>query len=284
MPHYTNDNINDEDVFEIHDHFVYRNGKQIPYVPHEKREGRSTIDPKFFVYHYTAGRFGIEGCVNFLKNSNTKADVHLVLARDGELVQMAPLNEKCWHAGKSEYNGYTGLNSHSCGIEVINPGPMNIVSPGVYKTWYGDTYYNPHVVTGSAGTPNEGIVEAPHQIYDKESIYGWLPYSKHQINVMTSVSQAICNFYNAELVGHDEITSRKRDPGPLSQIDSMRTIINGREDDNEQMSDNLREEAELIHLIHSAPSRNTISIDTNKNDTRQSGNRNLLNILRGLFK
>ena len=118
------------EVYEVRDHFLYRNGYQVPFVPHDKRDGRSKIDPKFFVYHYHAGRFGLDGLVSHMKKSSTRADVHLCMDREGNIVQMAPFNEKCWHAGTSSYGGYTGLNSHSIGIEVINPGALEIVESG----------------------------------------------------------------------------------------------------------------------------------------------------------
>jgi len=232
-------NISDEDTFTIVDHMVYREGQQIPFIPHDKRAGRSEIDPKFFVYHYTAGRFGIDGTVNYLKNVNTKADVHLILDVEGNLVQMAPLNEKCWHAGKSSYKGYIGLNSSSCGIEVINPGPLDIIDNGVYKTWFGKVYINATHISeatietfkNNGATIRNDIIERAHQLHPNEKKYGWLPYSKQQLNVMTNLAQAICHHYDAELVGHDEITTRKRDPGPLSEIDRMREMIEGRDND-----------------------------------------------------
>lgn len=231
--------ISDGDQFTIIDHMVYRNGKQIPFIPHEKRSGRTTIDPKFFIYHYTAGRYGIDSTVNFMKNADTKADVHLVLDASGRLVQMAPLNEKCWHAGKSAYDGYNGLNSWSNGIEVINPGPLDIIGRGIYKTWYGVVYYNPTVAVGGGESvrnqyPNAiahpGIVEMSHQIHTSDPKKGWIPYTPEQVNVMTNLSQAIVRNYGSKLLGHDEITDRKRDPGPLSQIEMMRDIIAGRDD------------------------------------------------------
>jgi N-acetylmuramoyl-L-alanine amidase len=231
-------NIADDDVFTIVNHMVHRNGKPVPFISHDKRSGRAQIDVKFFVYHYTAGRYGIDGTVNYMKNQDTKADVHLVLDTDGRLVQMAPLNEKCWHAGQSSYDGYNGLNSYSCGVEVINPGPLEIIEHGVYKTWYGDVYYNPLKVNDQIITARwpqakarPDIVERTHHMYLHEPASAWIPYSKEQINVMTNLSQAICHHYDSKLVGHDEITSRKRDPGPLSGIDRMREMIAGRDND-----------------------------------------------------
>jgi len=252
--------IDGGDVFTIVDHMVYRNGVQIPYLPHEKRAGRATIEPKYFVYHYTAGRYGIDGVTAFLRDKDTQADVHLILDTGGRVVQLAPLNEKCWHAGRSAYEGYTGLNSYSCGIEVINPGPLDIISPGVYKTWYGDVYFNSLIINTKAlrdrgYRERVDIVESTHNLYPNEPIKGWIPYSKEQINVMIGLTKTINATYGSKLVGHDEITSRKRDPGPLSQIDRIRGIIASRDDDKADVE-------EEVTIIQDAPIRRVFHIDT----------------------
>ncbi len=216
--------IKSSDKFEVKDHMVYRNGKRIPYIPHDKRAGRKKIDVKFFVYHFTAGRDNLEGLVGQMKSASTKADVHLCLSRSGKLVQMAPLNEVCWHAGQSKYGKYNGLNSYSCGIEVTNPGPLEILGGGNYKSWFGVIYKN-LVADPKNGSP---IIESTHKNLGSKKM-GWLAYSPEQIEVMENLSKTICDHYGAQLVGHDEITNRKSDPGPMSQIDRMRANIKGRQ-------------------------------------------------------
>jgi len=46
------------------------------------------------------------------------ASTHLLIRRDGELVQFVSLNERAWHAGKSNYNGRERCNDFSIGIEL----------------------------------------------------------------------------------------------------------------------------------------------------------------------
>lgn len=43
---------------------------------------------------------------------------HLLIRRDGELVQYVPLNLRAWHAGKSEFQGRQDCNDYSIGIEL----------------------------------------------------------------------------------------------------------------------------------------------------------------------
>lgn len=43
---------------------------------------------------------------------------HLLVRRDGELVQYVPLHERAWHAGASCFGGRTACNDFSIGIEL----------------------------------------------------------------------------------------------------------------------------------------------------------------------
>ena len=43
---------------------------------------------------------------------------HLLIRRDGELVQFVPLTERAWHAGASRFRGRGTCNDYSIGIEL----------------------------------------------------------------------------------------------------------------------------------------------------------------------
>lgn len=43
---------------------------------------------------------------------------HLLIRRDGEIVQYVPFHLRAWHAGLSSYNGREGCNDFSVGIEL----------------------------------------------------------------------------------------------------------------------------------------------------------------------
>jgi AmpD protein len=43
---------------------------------------------------------------------------HLLIRRDGELVQFVPFNRRAWHAGESWFHGRTCCNDFSIGIEL----------------------------------------------------------------------------------------------------------------------------------------------------------------------
>jgi len=43
---------------------------------------------------------------------------HLLIRRDGDVLQYVPFNRKAWHAGKSEFEGRAECNEFSIGIEL----------------------------------------------------------------------------------------------------------------------------------------------------------------------
>ncbi len=43
---------------------------------------------------------------------------HALIRRDGELIQYVPFNKRAWHAGESEFEGRSGCNDFSIGIEL----------------------------------------------------------------------------------------------------------------------------------------------------------------------
>jgi AmpD protein len=47
-----------------------------------------------------------------------KVSSHLLVRRDGELIQYVPLTQRAWHAGESECEGRCRVNDFSIGIEL----------------------------------------------------------------------------------------------------------------------------------------------------------------------
>ena len=47
-----------------------------------------------------------------------RVSTHLLIRRDGELVQFVPLNRRAWHAGESFFRGRDCCNDFSIGIEL----------------------------------------------------------------------------------------------------------------------------------------------------------------------
>lgn len=54
----------------------------------------------------------------FKEISDLKVSSHLLVRRDGEVVQYVPLQKRAWHAGISTYNNRERCNDFSIGIEL----------------------------------------------------------------------------------------------------------------------------------------------------------------------
>lgn len=50
--------------------------------------------------------------------SALKVSAHLLIRRDGEVVQFAPFSKRAWHAGVSVFEGRDNCNDYSIGIEL----------------------------------------------------------------------------------------------------------------------------------------------------------------------
>lgn len=68
---------------------------------------------------------------------NLKVSSHLLIRRDGELLQYVPLCQRAWHAGESCFQGRMGCNDFSIGIEL----------EGSDDTPYTDEQYHQLVLT-----------------------------------------------------------------------------------------------------------------------------------------
>ena len=54
----------------------------------------------------------------FLGIADMKVSSHLLISREGELIQFVPLHQRAWHAGQSVYEGREECNDFSIGIEL----------------------------------------------------------------------------------------------------------------------------------------------------------------------
>ena len=104
---------------EVRDNLLYADGVQVPF-----RESPNTgrqITPTIVVIHYT-GDNSMEGAVSWLCAAQSGVSAHLVIGKDGSIVQLVPFNVSAWHAGKSDYQGRANVNAFSVGIECVGIG------------------------------------------------------------------------------------------------------------------------------------------------------------------
>jgi AmpD protein len=56
---------------------------------------------------------------NFYKKiEGMKVSAHVLIKRNGEVIQFVPFNKRAWHAGASSYKGKNDCNNFSIGIEL----------------------------------------------------------------------------------------------------------------------------------------------------------------------
>lgn len=65
----------------------------------------------------------------FRKIANYRVSAHLLIRRDGRLVQYVPFNMRAWHAGESCFQGENNCNDFSIGIELegVDDGPFEMI-------------------------------------------------------------------------------------------------------------------------------------------------------------
>jgi AmpD protein len=63
------------------------------------------------------GNLPAEAHPEFRERAGMKVSAHLLIRRDGEVVQFVSFNDRAWHAGKSSWQGREACNDFSIGIE-----------------------------------------------------------------------------------------------------------------------------------------------------------------------
>lgn len=214
-------------MFSIKNHVVLLDNTPIKQIATKKTSGKMKNGPKYVVIHYTAG-INFEGDVRILSTADAPVSCHLVLGPNGELTQVGKLNDIEWHAGKSFWDGISGLNSYAIGIEVTCPGwvELSYIKDGIEYFKYpanGKVYWN---------SKDDNIVKARHKNGGGEKY--WVRFTEKQMEVLRDLVPALMKAYNLkECVGHDMIApTRKIDPGPCLP-EGFYDFVNGRKDDNE---------------------------------------------------
>lgn len=84
------------------------------------------VRPTILILHYTGTLSGQEA-EDYYMNRKSHAQSgpispHYMIERDGVVTQFVDEDKRAWHAGKSWWDGEQDINSHSIGIELVNPG------------------------------------------------------------------------------------------------------------------------------------------------------------------
>lgn len=100
------------DPFEYGDEFQWRSPN------HGPRPKGAQI--RVIVLHADADTKGV-GTLKYLTTKGVPASYHGLIAPSGTWYQLVDESRRAWHAGKSEWNGVTDVNSVSLGLAFDNP-------------------------------------------------------------------------------------------------------------------------------------------------------------------
>jgi N-acetylmuramoyl-L-alanine amidase len=180
--------------------------------------------PDSIVIHYTAMN-SLESAVEVLTKDNNKASAHLVVGRNGDIKQLAPFNYRTWHAGISSFNGRSGYNHYSIGIEIDNLGWLDK---------YNGFYSRPELIDYNIKILETDVVQMDHKNPMVRKKY-WHKYTQEQIHTVIDICKLLVSTYSIkEIVGHDDIApDRKQDPGPAFPMDYIvKEVFHANRQDN----------------------------------------------------
>lgn len=195
-------------TFSIADGVLLSNGKvEVDY--RETSAHGAEIDPRYVILHFTAS-VG-PGITNWLTSNDARASAHVLVQRDGSVIQLLPFDHKAWHAGQSVWGSLRGLNNHSVGIELENWGKLTQSHDG----W----------------TSYAGAEIAPKDIFIDEDGNGWHAYTEAQLITLTALVKTLTasDPQIVDVLGHNDVSPRRKiDPGPALPMGDLREAAFGR--------------------------------------------------------
>ena len=167
--------------------------------------------PDTIVLHYTATA-SAEAAVQVLSDPAREVSAHVVVGRDGQIVQLVAFDTVAWHAGRSVWAGREGLNRYSLGIEVDNAGQLD-ERDGRFLSWLGREY------------PPAEVMRAVHRNQTAPS--HWHRFTEPQLREVEELCAGLIEAYSIrQILGHEEIApDRKVDPGPAFPLDGLRARL-----------------------------------------------------------
>lgn len=171
------------------------------------------IEPiEFIVYHYTAGSF--DGSLRWLTSRDSRVSAHFLVKKNGEIWQMAPLDDRTWHAGgqTSRWREAGRVNNRSIGIEIENWGPLKARRRGstTEVLTYRDLPYSGDVFEAA----DTQIWDA----YPEDQIAAVEDLTRRLVEKLPQLREAdggVSGPPDGRLIGHQHVDpTRKQDPGP----------------------------------------------------------------------
>lgn len=80
-----------------------------------------THNPDMILIHYT-DMVSAKAALDWLVNPASRVSAHYLIEEGGKIYTLVDEAKRAWHAGESFWQGKTGVNDFSIGIELVNPG------------------------------------------------------------------------------------------------------------------------------------------------------------------
>jgi N-acetylmuramoyl-L-alanine amidase len=159
------------------------------------------------VIHFTGGATAASS-VEAMRERGLSA--HLVVDRDGSVIQCRAFNHVASHAGASRWvdpntgKRYDGLNACSIGIEIANAGN------------------DKGALSWARKQPGFASITAKHR--NGGGAVEWEEYPAAQLEAVTEIAKLLVETYKLDdVTGHDCIApERKDDPGPAFPMEDLR--------------------------------------------------------------
>ena len=148
------------------------------------------ISPSLLIIHYT-GMASAPAAVARLRDPAAKVSAHYLIDEDGCVMDLVPEERRAWHAGVAGWRSLDDINSHSIGIELVNPGhewgyrPF----PGVQIAALTELAA---AIRARHGMPPEGVLGhsdvAPGRKTDPGELFPWADLARHGLGVWPEVA------------------------------------------------------------------------------------------------
>jgi N-acetylmuramoyl-L-alanine amidase len=204
-------------AFSIKSHKLALDNKAVDFIKSPYVGGALPNPTKILVMHFTYGASARSSANWFKDSSNPGSSAHIVIDRDGSVVQCVPFDTVAWHAGNSRLRDLVGLNRYAIGIELANWGYLQRSGDG-WASYSGTRIAKPFIGVHKNGNPDGGHTPT-----------GWEAYPVEQVASAIGIARALVDTYGVEeIVGHDDIApNRKWDPGPAFDMTRFRNQVFG---------------------------------------------------------
>lgn len=186
--------------------------------PNGFHQKKSIAQHKYIIVHFTTGT-RVESTIAHFRNENSVVSAHVLIGRDGRVIQFLPFDKIAFHAGKSWWESDEDLNTMSIGIELDNAGSLKETPEGWFRK--------------KIRIPDDRVKRAAY--WRESKVRGWEIFPQTQLDVLERVVRALVDRYGGpdqiEMLGHDDVNlANRQDPGAVFPMPELREKIWGRKE------------------------------------------------------